>query len=102
MADPELLAAINQIKAIDNHAHPKRPLKEGESDPATDFADPFDSPFDVPVRLRLDNPEYNSAQQALYLSGEPQTTKASAEQLASAKKRAREEKGEQFPAIPLG
>ncbi|PYJ07510.1 MAG: amidohydrolase [Verrucomicrobia bacterium] len=98
MADPELLAAINQIKAIDNHAHPKRPLKEGESDPATDFADPFDSPFDVPVRLRLDNPEYNSAQQALYLSGEPQTTKASAEQLASAKKRAREEKGEQFPA----
>ena len=29
VADPELLAAINEIKAIDNHAHPKRPLKEG-------------------------------------------------------------------------
>ena len=97
VADPELLAAINQIKAIDNHAHPKRPLKEGESDPATDFADPFDPSFDMPVRLRPDNPEYEAAQQALYLFGESQTTKASGEQLASAKRRAREQKGEQFP-----
>src|ERR1044072_332798 len=33
VADPALLAEINQIKAIDNHAHPKRALKEGENDP---------------------------------------------------------------------
>lgn len=99
--DPELLAAINQIKAIDNHAHPKRPLQEGESDAGTDFADPFDPEFDVPMRLRPDNPEYGAAQQALYLSGELQNTKASTEQLAAAKKRVRDEKGEQFPAWVL-
>jgi len=30
--DPALVAAIAAIKAVDNHAHPLRALKEGERD----------------------------------------------------------------------
>lgn len=101
VADPELLAAINQIRAIDNHAHPKRPLKEGETDPGTDFADPFESPFDVPVRVRPDNPEFIAAQRSLYLTSETEGETVSSDQLAASKKRVRDEKQEQFPAWVL-
>jgi predicted TIM-barrel fold metal-dependent hydrolase len=96
-ADPELLAEINKIRAIDNHAHPKRVLAEGESDPETDFADPIESPMDMPVRLRPDNQEHVAAQQALYLASEPGDKKVSPEELAIAKKRVRLEQGEAFP-----
>lgn len=98
-ADPELLGAINQIKAIDNHAHPKRALKDGETDPATDFADPLDSPLDPPVRLRPDNPEFLAARRWLYLT--TQTGDSSADQLAAAKKKIRDEKQDQFPGWVL-
>jgi len=98
-ADPELLAAINEIKAIDNHAHPKRALQEGETDPATDFADALESPFDVPVRLRPDNPEFVAARRFLYLT--TQNGDSSADQLAAAKKKMRDEKQDQFPAWVL-
>lgn len=100
-ADPELLAAINQIKAIDNHAHPKRALKEGDTDPATDFADPLEPPFDMPVRLRPDNPEFVAAQRSLYLTTGAEGGTASADQLAAAIRRVRDEKQEQFPAWVL-
>ena len=100
-ADPELLAAISQIKAIDNHAHPKRALKESETDPGTDFADPLEAPFDVPVRLRPDNPEFLAAQRFLYLTTDSDSGIVSPDQLAAAKKRMREGKGEQFPAWVL-
>ena len=100
-ADPELLAAINQIKAIDNHAHPKRALKEGETDPATDFADALDPAMDMPVRLRPDNPEFLVAQRALYLTTDTQGTTVSGDQLSAARKRMRDEKGEQFPTWVL-
>jgi uncharacterized protein len=97
VADPELLAEINTIKAIDNHAHPKRVLKEGESDPETDFADPVESPMDMPVRLRPDNHEHVAAQQALYLAGESGDKKPSPEELSAAKKRVHQEQGDAFP-----
>lgn len=97
VADADLLAEINKIKAIDNHAHPKRALKEGELDPETDFADPVESPMDMPVRLRPDNPEYVTAQQFLYLPAQPAGRSAAPEELAAAKKKVREEQGDAFP-----
>jgi predicted TIM-barrel fold metal-dependent hydrolase len=97
IADAELLAEINQIKAIDNHAHPKRVLDEGESDPETDFADPVESPMDMPVRLRPDNKEHVAAQQALYLAGPPGNKEVTTEELAKARKRVRQEQGDAFP-----
>jgi len=97
IADAELLAEINKIKAIDHHAHPKRVLKEGESDPETDFADPVESPMDMPVRLRPDNQEHVAAQQALYLADESGDRKPSPEELSAAKKRIHQEQGDAFP-----
>ena len=100
-ADAELLAEINKIKAIDHHAHPKRVLDEGESDPETDFADPVESPMDLPVRLRPDNEEHVAAQQALYFANASGEKKASGEELAQAKKRVRQERGDAFPSWVL-
>ena len=100
-ADEELLAEINKIKVIDHHAHPKRVLDEVESDPETDFADPVESPMDMPVRLRPDNPEHVAAQQDLYLAGESGDKKASPGDLATAKKRIRQEQGDAFPSWVL-
>ena len=99
MADPELLAEINKIRAIDNHAHPKRALKEGESDPDTDFADPSEPDLDMPVRLRPDNPEYVAAQKSLYLSAD--ATDSGADQIRGARRRVHDDQGDGFPAWVL-
>lgn len=66
--DPALARYIDAIKAIDNHAHPMRPVPAGA--PAdTDFdALPLDGipAFDLPNRLKADDPIWRAAQDALY------------------------------------
>ncbi len=66
--DPALARYINSIHAIDDHAHPMRPVAQGA--PAdTDFdALPLDGipPFDLPSRLKPDDPIWRQAQNALY------------------------------------
>lgn len=66
--DPALARYINSIRAVDDHAHPMRPVAPGA--PAdTDFdALPLDGipPFDPPSRLRPDEPVWRQAQSALY------------------------------------
>ncbi|HEV8447961.1 MAG TPA: amidohydrolase family protein [Gemmatimonadaceae bacterium] len=66
--DPALARYINGIHAIDDHAHPMRPVTQGA--PAdTDFdALPLDGipPFDLPSRLKADDPVWRQAQNALY------------------------------------
>ena len=64
-ADPELLAAIQKIKAIDNHSHALPARKPNPSE--VDRPDPLGkTPFEYPVRLRVTNPEYVEAWRALY------------------------------------
>ena len=99
VADPELLAEINKIRAIDNHAHPKRVLSDAEADPDTDFAEPSQPDLDVPVRLRPDNPEYVEAHKALYLSADAKDS--SAEQVRAARQRIAKEQRDGFPAWVL-
>jgi len=66
--DSDLARYISAIRAIDNHAHPLRPVAPGA--PAdTDFdALPLDGipPFDLPNRLKSDDPIWRLAQSALY------------------------------------
>jgi predicted TIM-barrel fold metal-dependent hydrolase len=66
--DPDLARYINAIRAIDNHAHPLRPVAPGA--PAdTDFdVLPLDGipPFDLPNRVKSDDPIWRAAQSALY------------------------------------
>jgi predicted TIM-barrel fold metal-dependent hydrolase len=68
VVDSALVRYIAGIRAIDNHAHPMRPLRQGVA-PDTEFdALPLDGvpPFQVPWRLRLENPEWRAAQSALF------------------------------------
>src|SRR5438270_13848165 len=68
VADPALLAQINRIKAIDNHAHPLKYVAPGEK-PDDEFdALPLDAieAFPSPLRLSPANPEFIRAWHDLY------------------------------------
>jgi hypothetical protein len=66
-ADPALVAEIEKIKVIDNHAHPIRALNEGEDDREFDALIPDElEPAPLPLKLRPDNPEYVAAWRALH------------------------------------
>lgn len=67
-ADPALKAVIDKIKAIDNHAHPLKVVREGE--PADNEYDalPLDviEPSTSPMQIRPDNPEFIAAWKSLF------------------------------------
>src|SRR5690348_10776873 len=66
--DSALARYIAPIRAIDNHAHPMRPLPPGAL-PDTEFdALPLDGipPFPIPWRLTLEAPVWSRAARALY------------------------------------
>ena len=63
--DPDLLAAIQEIRAVDNHSHAQPAQKPDPSQ--RERPDPLGkAPFPYPVRLRVTNPEYIEAWRALY------------------------------------
>jgi hypothetical protein len=66
--DSALLTYINSIRAIDVHAHPMRPVPPGAPADTEFDALPLDGipPFGVPHRLSLDDPIWQSAQDALF------------------------------------
>ena len=64
--DPELARYIASVRAIDNHAHPMRPVAKGEPADTEYDALPLDGipPFPLPWRLTLDAPVWAEAAQA--------------------------------------
>ena len=99
-ADPTLLAEINSLKAIDNHAHPLPFLGEGEKD--VEFDVPESVPPEVlPVRLRDNNPEYLEAWRVLYGYKYNDFNEAHLRELLEMKRRVRRERGENYPAWVL-
>ena len=66
-ADPQLLAEINKIKAIDNHSHTPKLVGPGEKDDDFDAlpCDPLE-PSDPTTITRPENPQYLEAWKALY------------------------------------
>ena len=99
-ADPALLAEINRIKAIDNHAHPQRVLRRAEKDDdASDYL--AAEAFDVPVRLRPDNPEYIAAWRALYGYRYTDASEAHLRELVSEKQRLLLQQGDNYAAWVL-
>lgn len=66
--DSALVTYIASIRAIDNHAHPMRPVRDGAPADSEFDALPLDGipPFPLPWRLRLENPEWRAAQAALF------------------------------------
>ena len=65
-ADPQLLAEIQKIKAIDNHSHPPRLIAANETDDEFDAlpCDPLE-PSDPPTANRPDNPQFLAAWKSL-------------------------------------
>ena len=96
-ADPELLAAIQKIKAIDNHSHvlPARKPEPAESE----RPDPLGrTPFGYPVRLRVTNPEYIDAWRALYGYKHHDMAAEHVREALKAKLRLMVEKGTDYPS----
>lgn len=100
-ADEQLSAAIEKIKAIDNHAHPVRYVAPGEKPDDEYDALPLDSLglFPLPVRLRPDNKEYSDAWRDLY--GYAHDDLSHIRELMETKQRVAREQGEKFPAWAL-
>jgi predicted TIM-barrel fold metal-dependent hydrolase len=101
--DSALVAYIASIRAIDNHAHPMRPVQVG-APPDTEFdALPLDGipPFPLPWRLRIENPEWRAAQSALFEI--PNTGSDDAFRSALHARRAQElrTRGDDYPAWVL-
>jgi predicted TIM-barrel fold metal-dependent hydrolase len=101
-ADPALVAEIETIEAIDNHAHPIRALNEGEEDREFDALIPDElEPAPLPVKLRPDNPEYVAAWRALYGYAHDDMSEAHLREVVEAKKRTQREKGDDYPSWVL-
>ena len=102
-ADPQLLAAIAGIKAVDNHAHPLRYVAPGEK-PDDEFdALPLDAigPIPLPVRLNPGNLEFVEAWRDLYGYKHDDMSEAHVRELLQTKQRTTAEQGEGFPVWVL-
>jgi hypothetical protein len=102
-ADPDLLAEINKIKAIDNHAHPLRYVSPGEK-PDDEFdALPLDNiaPFPLPVRLSPTNPEFIEAWAKLYGYSYNDMSDKHVQELLGVKQRVMREQGDSYPSWVL-
>lgn len=99
-ADPQLLAEISKIKAIDHHAHPLKLVAAGEK-PDDEFdALPLEAldPFQLPQRLQLTNPEFITAWRELYGYKYADMTEVHIKELLSAKQQIIGERGDGYPA----
>lgn len=97
-ADPQLLAAINRIKAIDNHSHPPKLVGAGEKDDDFDAlpCDPLE-PSDPTTISRPENPQYLAAWKALYGYRYNDRTPAHVRELLQAKQKVMQQQGDNFP-----
>jgi hypothetical protein len=66
--DPALMAEILKIRAIDNHAHPMKIVRDGEKPDEEYDALPVDAMqlFDMPTHIRPDNPYFIAVWRELY------------------------------------
>jgi uncharacterized protein len=101
-ADPALLAEIQKIRAIDNHAHPPRVVSSGERDDQFDAlpCDPLE-PTAANTMTRPENPQYLAAWKQLWGYPFSDRSPAHLQLLAAKKKQVREEKGDAYPGWVL-
>ncbi|HEX7959995.1 MAG TPA: amidohydrolase family protein [Terriglobales bacterium] len=95
--DPQILAQINKIKAIDNHSHPPRLVAPGEKDDQFDAlpCDPLE-PSALPTMMRPENPRFLAAWKALYGYKYDDMTPDHVRELMEAKKRVMSQQGDHF------
>lgn len=97
-ADPQLLAEINKIKAIDNHSHPPKVVAAGEKDDDYDAlpCDPLE-PSDPTTISRPENPQYVAAWKALYGYKYDDRSPEHVRELLATKQKIMQEQGDNFP-----
>jgi hypothetical protein len=96
--DPQLLAEIKKIKAIDNHSHPPKVVAPGEKDDDYDAlpCDPLE-PSDPTTVSRPENPQYLAAWKALYNYPYDDRSPEHIRELLATKQRVRQQQGDNFP-----
>jgi uncharacterized protein len=97
-ADPQLLAEINKIKAIDNHSHPPKVVAAGEKDDDFDAlpCDPLE-PSDPTTISRPENPQFIAAWKALYNYPYNDRSPEHVRELLATKQKIMQEQGDNFP-----
>ncbi|HWC74785.1 MAG TPA: hypothetical protein VG454_12700, partial [Gemmatimonadales bacterium] len=101
--DSALAHYITTIPAIDNHAHPMRPVRPGEPADTEFDALPLDGipAFPVPWRLTPDAPVWGRAARALYGKEAGDTGSSGRAARVAARARAIAARGNEFPAWAL-
>lgn len=96
--DPDLLAKIHTIRAIDNHAHTPRLVTPGETDDEYD-ALPCDPLQPAPPTLTQgpENPQYIAALKALFGYKYEDMSPDHLRELLETKKRIKNEQGDHYP-----
>jgi uncharacterized protein len=96
--DPQLLAEINKIKAIDNHSHPPKVVGPGEKDDDFDAlpCDPLE-PSDPTTISRPSNPQFLAAWKALYNYPYNDMSPEHVRELMQTKRKIMREQGDNFP-----
>jgi uncharacterized protein len=93
--DPELVAFIAAIRAVDNHTHANTVAPgDAESDALPLYGLP---PFSLPARLRPDHPDWLAAYRALYDPALVDLSEARLAGLRGAMQRVAREQGDRFP-----
>jgi uncharacterized protein len=97
-ADPQLLAEIQKIKAIDNHSHPPKVVAAGEKDDDFDAlpCDPLE-PSAPTMTSRPENPQYLAAWKALYNYPYDDAKPEHVKELLQARSKVMQEQGDNFP-----
>lgn len=96
--DPQLLAEINKIKAIDNHSHPPKVVAPGEKDDDFDAlpCDPLEPSVPTTVS-RPENPQYIQAWKALYQYPYDDASPEHIKELLQTKQKVMQQQGDNFP-----
>lgn len=97
-ADPQLLAEIQKIKAIDNHSHPPKVVSAGEKDDDFDAlpCDPLE-PSAPTMTSRPENPQYVAAWKALYNYPYDDAAPEHVKELVQARSKIIQQQGDDFP-----
>src|SRR5687767_8491172 len=96
--DPQLLAEILRIKAIDNHSHVERVTNEIDDEGDAISCGGLQFTSLPPVRLRLDNPIYTGAWEQLFGFRAATINETTSREYLLVKNNIKREKGDNYPA----
>lgn len=96
--DPQIMAEVDKIKALDNHTHIPKLVAPGEKDDEFDAlpCDPLE-PSGIPAMTRAENPKYLEAWQKLYGYKYNDRDPANVRELLASKQRILKEQGDNYP-----